>query len=742
MTKQIPEDIPVFDLSLIDEGLSEKAKAIMAMLDERHFIIMNYKGKYEKFIMTMIYNMLEGYEHEEFRNHTVMYKFRDDPKEEVKWLPFKHFIINAILWNPMMMLDPENINESMIVHSSEMVKMTPIYIKQYMDRFYTTKYDRFIPAMPNINITRINHELNYVIGVTNHLLTRISAYFSDFFGISSSIETFMDLAQRIPEINELFHFRLDDDLQPSEMEKILDQKQKELVKYIEEDVIWNSMKPLMIPGAGLNMKQVKDTLITIGPRPNQDGKTIHEAVNKNFLIEGLDNPVDYYKVAIAGRKAAIINNEFMGKTGHLLILIAICTASVKLSRTTMDCGSPNQVPIDIKSEEYLVRLEGRRYRLPGTREFKTVSREDKHLVGETLYVRSPITCCCHDGVCRECYGDLYYTNIDNYSAGVFSATYVMNPVVQGILSAKHHQKTDTSKIEFSEDFYLFFGISSTDIIIDPIDGVNIMDYCLVIPRESIMSSGDEDDNELDSLNYTGKKKRRKKKSTSVDTGENFSNIVDGDEDDGGMELNLQYYVKSFMVAKNLNAKNAEPTYETFSDIEEKELYMHTDFIRRMVAAHNEELGDYLYIPLEDIPQEEFIFVVDVYNNELTRPMKSIQKVLNSKNHEGCNTYEDMVNKMIELLIASKIDATSVHSEMIIRELVRKKNNIIKRPDFHRVIMSQDYQLLSVNTALKENPAICTSLSTPYLKDQLVSLTETFSKTDTSVFDDLFRHDLM
>ena len=135
-------------------------------------------------------------------------------------------------------------------------------------------------------------------------------------------------------------------------------------------------------------------------------------------------------------------------------------------------------------------------------------------------------------------------------------------------------------------------------------------------------------------------------------------------------------------------------------------------------------------------------MVDVYNNELTKPMKSIQKVLNNSAHEGCSTYEEVVNKMLDLMIASKLDAMSVHAEMIIRQLVRRKTNILRRPDFNRIIMSQDYQLLTINTALKENPAVCTSLSTPYLKDQLVTITDTFRKEAKSVFDDLYRPNLV
>ena len=76
----------------------------------------------------------------------------------------------------------------------------------------------------------------------------------------------------------------------------------------------------------------------------------------------------------------------------------------------------------------------------------------------------------------------------------------------------------------------------------------------------------------------------------------------------------------------------------FSDKDEKELYIHSSLIESMTAIKDEENGDYLYIPLEDVERDSFIFKVDVDNNELTKPMKKIQKILNNSNHEGCSTY--------------------------------------------------------------------------------------------------------
>ena len=367
-------------------------------------------------------------------------------------------------------------------------------------------------------------------------------------------------------------------------------------------------------------------------------------------------------------------------------------------------------------------------------EYKTVnSLTDKFLIGQQIWIRSPITCCAHDGVCKECYGDLYYTNNDLNSAGAYSATIIMNPVMQGLLSAKHHQSTSSNMITFQEEFDDFFTISATDIILNnTIDDVE--SYSLVIMRDDFCSSEDGDDDDSDSLSQVSSTRGRHSK-------KNSQQYDDGDSEDDSMNLVLSYYTTRFFVVKNLHNKKKQEWIE-FYDKDKKELFMHDDFVNSLVYRKDDDGKEYFFINLEDLDLEKFIFMVDVENNELTKPMKAIEKLINNKNHEGCSTYEEMCQKMLDLIIQSGLESTSVHGEMIIRNLIREKGgNGLNRPDFSRLIMSQDYEILTVKTALKRNPSITTSLSTPYLKYQLINMNETFDKTDLSDLDPLFRKTL-
>lgn len=724
----------VFDPTAVSEELVPKAMEIMKLLDEKIFIIEKYDNpsKFEDVIWTLRNNMCYGFEHQEFRDHPVQFKFRDDPEEDVKWLPFRVFIVNLIMWYPMICFDPTHIDETFIISESKSHGFGVNEMADYIDDKYQV-YGRFIPTKPDLPITELHAEISTVYAETTYMMQQTVGKFSRFYGISSSIETFHEMAKKFPEFDALMNFKLDESKQPAEMEADLDAALNKNISIVENDDDFNLLKPLVKSNA-LNLRQYCSTCINNGLKPDEFGHTITKPVNTNFTKGGgFRNLTDFYINGISGRKAAIINKEFMGKTGHLLNLIAIMAASVKLSQTTLDCNTVNPIPIKIKTKKHLQKMEGRRYRFSGERDYHILNpKTDENLIGETLYFRSPITCACKDGVCRECYGELYYTNIDNYSTGVFSAIEVMNPVVQGILSAKHFQSTDTSPIEFSEEFYKFFKLTATDVIINnELD--NVSNLSLVIRLNNINNSEDDDEQEL----VYNKRKPRKKKKKNADEDEDFGAVEDYSGDNNNFELQMSYFVTSFQVAENLHDKSTKTVYHTFSEKDNKELYLDEDFISRMVAGRDDQ-GDYLYIDFEDINQDEFIFIVEVFNNELTKPMKQIQKLLNNLAHEGCDSYEELVNKFLDLIIEAKLGAMGIHSEVILVNLIRKASNILKRPDFERVIMRKDYQILTVNTALKNNPSITTSLSTPFLKAQLIDLTETFLKSACSVLDPYFR----
>lgn len=728
-------DYDDFDISLVEEGLTKEAKEILRLLDEKIFIIDviidegRKKGEaignpnyyiefYTDFYNTMVLQLMHGYEHKEFRTHPVHFKFHESDTY-VDHLEFRYFVCNLAFWYPVVTVAPETLGEDNIIREPMGKLMQTSFIANYMNRTYAIPYASKLDS-------RTRSE---TFADTNYLIMQIPIKFADYIGTSIDLEQFRDMCKRMPEFEEGLYAKLDESLQPAEMEEQKKKIDEHQLQLILNDRELTTMK-IMLASNSTKFQQVAEIIGLVGTKPAGDGNTLPYPINGNWLTMGMDDVIKYFINCISGRNAGIINHEFMGSAGYLLILVALLCVDVKLSKTVDDCHTANPVPITISSQEHLQKLDGRWYRFNQRDSYHCIdSRADTHLVGMTIWLRSPVTCAAPDGICHVCYGELYHTNKTLHSVGCYAAFNQMNPLVQGLLSAKHTQKPNSVKIEFNTEFNKFFVLSTTEVVLNPsLD--DSVEYSLVILIDDIHSSDfmDEDDNITVTTRF-GKSKKRKRKDKDDEEGDD----VLGDEPD----LRLNYYVPKFYVVRYLHSKKKgiQEIIE-IADVNKSELFMHEDFLARMIRADDDALDGcpYLYIDLDDIGLEEFIFMVDVQNNEQTVPMKKMKLLIHNRYHGGAKTLEDMVQMMLDLTIASGFDAVSVHGEIVIRQLIRRIDNALHRPDFSRVIMPGDYTIMSVLTALKQNSSISVSMSSSYLKYQLVQLLLTYDKRDVSDID--------
>lgn len=725
-----------FDITKIETGLTDKAKEIMEILKNKIYVIDDiieegkrlgrarhddeyYKTFYQEFYFSLILQMLHGFEHKEFREHPVYFKFHNDKEEKLKSLEFRYFVVNVAFWYPLITVEPEKLCDEHIITRAMGRNMSTSFIAGYMNKYYAKPYANVIDYK-----TR-----SETFADVNYLLMKIPLKFNDFIGLSISIEEIRSMAKRMPDFKEGLYVTIDASKQPAEQEAQKHAYDDAQIGRIRDDEELTTLRAIVAPKSAKNA-QLAEFVSIIGNKPDENGKTIVNPINNNYVTGNLASIPKYYINNISGRKAAITNHEFMGPAGYVLILTALLTESTKLSKTVMDCNTANLIPMWVTTEEHLKKLDGRRYKLNSADDYHIINYdEDKDLIGTMIWIRSPITCSAPDGVCRECYGDLYYTNKDLYSAGCYSAFTQLNPLIQGLLSAKHHQGTSSKMIDFGEEFEKYFILTTTDIILNPVlDDMSL--YSLVILENDINSSDYSDAYDeigKDSIFGSGKKKKKS------DDDEDFDDFISDDE----AEYRLNYYTPKFYVVKNLHNKKKDLIEVTeFMDPNITELYMHDDLLMRLTSCTDDIGigGNFYYLDFEDISFEEYIFMVDVKNNELTVPMKKMQALINNTKHAGAKTYEEMAQMMLDLTIESKFDATSVHGEMILRPLVRKATNQQLRPNFERVVMPEDYVVLSVLTALKQNPSFSVSLSSSYLKYQLIQMTSTFDKRETSDLD--------
>lgn len=447
---------------------------------------------------------------------------------------------------------------------------------------------------------------------------------------------------------------------------------------------------MLLSGEGIKDQQLREFSISGGLKSDLLGNTIPIPINSNFIVGGFGNITNYFIDAGASRKSLIANKEKMGSSGHMALLMKLSCVGTYISEVE-DCHTPHTIKLTINDSKFLEMCAGRYYRLPGQREFKMLKKTDTFLIGKTLLFRDPGKCACKDGICKTCYGALATVN-KGMDVGIFASTIISRPLSQNILSTKHLNTTNSCLIEFNEAFDKSFKLEANQVK---------------------MLNDNETDVDLSQYEMV------------------FDNIIQIDELLDNADFN-----KFVQFVKVRNIKNHEEIYEIVEN-EGKELFIHPDLDAIIKKTQSNEDNEIL-VPFSRL-SEETLFTINIENNELTKPLKEMDKLLNGSYFKGLNPTLDMMEqRFIELLIESKINVMSIHAATILRSFVRKVDNYLERPDFNKLFV--DYVVLGLHASLADNPSITNSLAYDYLKSQLYTHT-TFKKHKHSPLDLLFMKSL-
>ena len=171
-----------------------------------------------------------------------------------------------------------------------------------------------------------------------------------------------------------------------------------------------------------------------------------------------------YIAAIAARVPDLMNKDYMGKAGyfnHNLMMLTYGT----LSPTVWDCGSVN--PIHIKlTEKNFKQFEGRfYYTSKNMGKERILKSTDTHLIGQSLWFRSPCTCNLKQDVCHLCYGTKHL-KVGHLKGGfIYTTEICTSRVSQNILSAKHLLKTDAEMINIEGEGKDYFNLENSELFV-------------------------------------------------------------------------------------------------------------------------------------------------------------------------------------------------------------------------------------------------------------------------------------
>lgn len=624
-------------------------------------------------------------------------KFKFYPSDEVVYeLSMPKFLFNINAWRPLIELnqlteyyhrDLNILDESFIVG----LMMSDRLRVSLETKVFQVLNDYGISIERSSNLIKICIERYQEASIEFSMINKASimTYESMFLNDYRN-------SQRIKDLNNL---KISQELQTTEVEKLLKVKTNELINELgrTKNPIWYISKA----GKHIKDKQVQELFISYGQIPDVSGNVIPYTMQGNGFSTGYVDPASYYIAATGARLSAIMNKAHMGEAGYLSRNLILASRTMTLSKTVYDCGTKHLLPEYVVDSTYLHRLENKWYTENLSESLKLCHYADcKHLIGKRIYVRSLLTCACgNDEVCHVCYGNDSHLVMNMPGMAIFNTEVYSEPVGQNILSTKHLLWTAATQIGFSESFNKYFKFNAGDIYLKDLDecpsDVDPNKLFIRIEEENVIPINKHDINEYNAF---------------------------GD------------HIESPFFIYNSNDK----TYEKIEIINYESMFLDSTSMKSFKYIVDKKTNKgYYEISLDTLSSEleGRLLSIDIKNNGLTDNLYMIMNLLN-KNANKYDDYSKLAQDFFEVLIKAGIRCRHVQAEIILNRLIRDANNLYQRPDF-RQFKAPEYKILNLNQALLNTKAPTVGLSYQEFKRQILGDDLYNEKKGSSYLDPMF-----
>lgn len=648
------------------------------------------QSNWETYYNSIINILKDGIYCEHVQNYMVTVIFYSGESVE---LSIMDLYINLIMWR---LLVVTNI-PIMPCHIFFEDETTAKSIKKYIDKYFISQ---------NRTLTN-NKVLSNIIADTLHYFHDIDQ-FSMYLSNTLNLEDSILLMNADPDFYDCLHA----DLSNIPIDRVKDVGMNYTNRSISS-ITRNSKKLLGYDHCladawrareGISPKQYMEFTIGIGTKPDGRGGIFNSIVNTSFINGGVTDPVDYFIESSVSRISQIIKFKSVSSSGAFARIIGLNNMdSFLYPSESYDCRTRHMLPIIIKTDDHLKHLNLRYFReYPNGIERPINYENDKYLIGKTIFLRDPCTCASAargHGVCYKCYGQLAYSVFDaQYQMGVnigrIAGELITSKLTQKQLSVKHILEANITKLEWSPDFGSFFEME-VDIVQLNSQLNNLKDYRMLINPDSI---------------------------DIEDEGEGSG--IDDDSEVAVMWLNE--FITEFDV---LQVSTGEIFHIT-TDQEEK-LYLTNEF-NGLVRKKAEPIEGKISIGFNEI-KDNPIFIIRAQNNEITRTLEKLKHLYNKVDNVKGKSIQYLLQEILDTNIDADMGISAIHYSILLMNQIRSSENILEKPDWNRI--NPEYQILTLNEALTNNPAVLISLS--YQKVSRIFYTPlTFRKHKPS-FMDLF-----
>lgn len=341
--------------------------------------------------------------------------------------------------------------------------------------------------------------------ITNKLYNTLSTELAEY-------STSVDILDFIEIIDEPTIKQTVDNALPTE-KGIQDSYNKVLKVLKDEKVLTNNAIAEAVKAKLVNDKQVLQCVAHRGFLTDMDSVVFPKPIMRGY-VKGLRSAYDSFIESRSASKALFFSKEPLEDTEYFSRKLQILCQTVK-NLHHGDCGSTIYMTWHIKGPviEYgetkysgdLPRLIGKTYLDESTNTLKEISKEDKHLVGTYVRLRSILGCMHPDpnGVCSTCFGGLSRSVPENTNLGQYCSSSTMEPIAQNVLSTKHYDGSsvvdaiviEANGVEFlttnrAANAYMFKEsvfkrYDTAYLIVDPTEAHNLTDITMVDAVEDL-----------------------------------------------------------------------------------------------------------------------------------------------------------------------------------------------------------------------------------------------------------------
>jgi hypothetical protein len=422
-------------------------------------------------------------------------------------------------------------------------------------------------------------------------------------------------------------------------------------------------------GEAISIKQYKEVAVNIGSKPDGQGGVFPSIINHSFMNGGLQTPEELCIESSVGRIAQILQKGNVGESGAFARRLGLNNQDTRIHNNPhYVCDTKNFEVVTIKNGIMLDMFDMRYYKLnPKGPDLLLDASRDKHLIGQTLYFRSPMTCASAargDGICYRCYGNLAYVNRD-INIGQIAAELLSSIYTQILLSAKHLLESKVIKMQWTEGFEDWFEVNFNTIGLyqdKEYRGVKI-----IIPNDI------QNDDELDDVIYSD-------------------------------------YITNFLLRFGNNMELDIHTSEA------DPIYIHPDLMRVIAASPSTDDGT--IIDASKITSLPVLFMINFKNSELSRTMQQIKNIIDNKSSIKKYDRNSILEAFIDTNIEGGIKLNSVHFEVLLMNQIRAAEDILETPDWST--SGEDCQLITLGDALTHNRSISIRLQNNKIDKALIN----------------------